>query len=187
MATNSQIVTRLADGSYRGVYCHFDGHPGGVGTVLQQHYNSQEQAERATSLGALSELGASMECPVGHSYSKPVKGYTVAFHRDRGEELLFAEAETLQGCLDAQPFGGAEYFYVWQGAWRTMSESDLTTLGMESAMGEGVGLDDVISWPCGTWCYRADLPDYSHKSDDYQVLKTDSREWQVFLELVGEP
>jgi len=46
--------------------------------------------------------------------------------------------------------------------------------------------DDVIIWPCSTWCYRTDLPEYSHKSDDYQVLKTDSREWQVFLELVGE-
>lgn len=30
--------------------------------------------------------------------------------------------------------------------------------------------DDVIVWPCGTWCYRYELAEFSHKSDDYEVL-----------------
>ena len=28
-------------------------------------------------------------------------------------------------------------------------------------------LEDVIMWPCGTWCYRYELYEYNHKSDDY--------------------
>ncbi len=29
---------------------------------------------------------------------------------------------------------------------------------------------DVMLWPDGTWCYREDLEEYSHMSDDYQVI-----------------
>lgn len=30
--------------------------------------------------------------------------------------------------------------------------------------------EDVIKWPDDTWCYRSELPEFSHKSDDYEVL-----------------
>ena len=32
------------------------------------------------------------------------------------------------------------------------------------------GPDDVILWPDDTWCYRHELAEFNHKSDDYEVL-----------------
>lgn len=117
MSATSQIIVRLQDGSYRGVYCHFDGYPSDVGKVLLEHYNSQELAELVTSMGAMSSLAASMEYPVGHSYSNPTEGYSVLYHRDRGDQFTVAESPTLQGCVDAQPYGETQFYYVWQGFW----------------------------------------------------------------------
>lgn len=30
--------------------------------------------------------------------------------------------------------------------------------------------EDLLLWPCGTWCYRHELPEMTHKSDDYEVI-----------------
>lgn len=29
--------------------------------------------------------------------------------------------------------------------------------------------EDIIEWPDGFWCYRYELHEMDHKSDDYQV------------------
>lgn len=42
--------------------------------------------------------------------------------------------------------------------------------------------DDIIVWPCGSWCYRSELQEYTHKSDDYEVLFVDSPHWLAFDE-----
>ena len=34
--------------------------------------------------------------------------------------------------------------------------------------------NDVILWPCGTWCYREELHEFGHKSDDYEVIPAGS-------------
>lgn len=41
--------------------------------------------------------------------------------------------------------------------------------------------DDVILWPDGTWCYRYQLPEYSHMSDDYRVIEFDTFEYDEFF------
>jgi len=42
--------------------------------------------------------------------------------------------------------------------------------------------EDVIAWPCGTWCFRSELPEFGHKSDDFEVLSFDSPEWHKFMD-----
>jgi len=39
--------------------------------------------------------------------------------------------------------------------------------------------EDVILWPDGTWCLRADLAGYSYMSDDYLVIAFGSPEWDA--------
>ena len=39
-------------------------------------------------------------------------------------------------------------------------------------------MDDVILWPDGAWCYRYELPEMSHKSDDYEVLHVGTERYQ---------
>ena len=34
--------------------------------------------------------------------------------------------------------------------------------------------NDVILWPCGTWCYREELHAFTHKSDDYEQIPAGS-------------
>lgn len=41
--------------------------------------------------------------------------------------------------------------------------------------------EDVLVWPDETWCYRYELSEMNHMSDDYMVLPFDSGEWILFL------
>lgn len=126
MGTRSTITARLRDGTYRTVYCHWDGYAGypGVGWMLQQHYNSQEMAEKVTSLGALSSLAPSCDAPPGHSYNTPAGGHTVAHHRDRGESWGDCKpglGATYEAAVAQE--GAQEYNYLWNGsAWQLISD-----------------------------------------------------------------
>jgi hypothetical protein len=42
--------------------------------------------------------------------------------------------------------------------------------------------EDIIKWPCGTWCYRYELHEFTHKSDDCIVHEFDSCNWHTFFE-----
>lgn len=46
--------------------------------------------------------------------------------------------------------------------------------------------DDILLWPNGSWCYRSDVQDMSHLSDDYQVLRADSEQWHEFIQMEEE-
>ena len=47
--------------------------------------------------------------------------------------------------------------------------------------------EDVILWPCDTWCYRYELAEFSHKSDDYEVLRVGSAAWGRFMQREENP
>lgn len=46
--------------------------------------------------------------------------------------------------------------------------------------------DDVILWPCGAWCLREELPEYTHKSDDYEVIYYGTVKHAKFIAEEGE-
>lgn len=85
MSTRSSITIKTADGKFRTIYCHFDGYPSGVGKTLVEHYSTQEKAEALLAGGDISILEANCDKPEGHTFEKPVEGYTVYYGRDRGE------------------------------------------------------------------------------------------------------
>lgn len=92
MSTNSVIGLR-ENGSIRAIYCHWDGYPDSVGSVLNAHYTSVSKLKKLLALGSLSSLGerlAPKEDEI-HTFEKPADGVTVAYHRDRGEELQKAK------------------------------------------------------------------------------------------------
>jgi len=64
---------------------NYDGYIGHTGRMLVEHYNDAERAKALIALGDLSFLDKSIECPDGHTFAKRVKGYTLAYGRDRGE------------------------------------------------------------------------------------------------------
>lgn len=51
--------------------------------------------------------------------------------------------------------------------------------------------EDLIVWPNGAWCFRNELEEMTHLSDDYKVLESNTPEWVEFLSVheseIGEP
>jgi hypothetical protein len=116
MSTRSLINVKCNDGKVRSIYVHFDGYA--HLETLQEHYNSQELAEQLISLGDLSALGESAGFPPeSHSYDTPVKGYCIAYGRDRGEKNTKA-AVFDDFASAAKQKAMQEFIYEWDGAWR---------------------------------------------------------------------
>lgn len=42
--------------------------------------------------------------------------------------------------------------------------------------------DDVFLWPEGTWCYRTELDEMGHMSDDHLLLRAGSPAWIRFFD-----
>ena len=42
--------------------------------------------------------------------------------------------------------------------------------------------EDIFLWCDGVWCYRYELYEMNHKSDDYEVLPFESARYLKFIE-----
>ena len=60
------------------------------------------------------------------------------------------------------------------------SSDSSSGLAADSALVGCSSPDDVIVWPCGTWCHRYELSQFYDKSDDFQVLRAGSLECLAF-------
>lgn len=87
MATRSAIIMKDGD-TYKGIYCHWDGYPSGVGEILKHHYIDTGKVRELISLGDVSSLRENVHPSSGsnHSFNDPEDNVTVAYKRDRGEE-----------------------------------------------------------------------------------------------------
>ncbi len=131
MSTNSTIAVKMSDNTYKAIYTHWDGYPEHNGYLLLNYYNSQEAAESLMGLGDLSCLDKSIECPPEHSYQNPVKGYSIAYGRDRGETKV--EASTGTTYEEARKNKGEQqYNYFWNGEkWVLIIEGEETEITYE--------------------------------------------------------
>jgi hypothetical protein len=119
MSTRSTISAKIGDNVYS-IYCHFDGYPSHHWPILTQHYNTQEAVEKLISLGDLSSLDISPDCPEGHCFDNKIKGYCVAYGRDRGEEETQAKKHLGRSGIEKQ-----EYNYYWNGeAWEWKADGE---------------------------------------------------------------
>ena len=118
MATRSRIAIENQDGTVRSIYCHFDGYPSNNGRILFEHYKTQEKVESLISLGALSSLRPEVKIPVGvhHNFENQDRNITVAYHRDRGEDLCISEHENAEDfqLSDVEEYG---YLFTAAGEW----------------------------------------------------------------------
>lgn len=87
MATNSMILKREADGTMRGIYCHYDGDLGHVGRILFNHYKDPAKVDRLIDLGYIEMLGeeVSPDPNKPHTTEAPQSGVTLAYYRDLGQ------------------------------------------------------------------------------------------------------
>ena len=110
--TPSSITAKCNDGRFRTIYCHSDGFVDHNGVILFKHYQNQQKIEDMLALGDMSYLQSSIECPKGHSFRNGVKGFSIFYGRDRGEEVKPYSSFSLITCrFDNKQ----DYNYYWDG------------------------------------------------------------------------
>lgn len=116
MGTRSQLIAKCNDGIYREIYCHWDGDS--HLEILQNHYNTQELVEELISLGSLSylDIKAKPEQDLKHTFEQPQDGVCVAYHRDRGEDLVIHEFDSIEQSNENRKKTFTQYTYYWDGA-----------------------------------------------------------------------
>lgn len=114
MSTRSSISVKIGD-IIKNIYCHYDGYPSHVGKILLEHYNSQKLAEKVVSLGDLSALYQSMDCPKWHNFDHPIKGFSIAYCRDRGCPEERTKARIFDNIQDALKNNDQDFNYFWDG------------------------------------------------------------------------
>jgi hypothetical protein len=119
MATRSRIAIEDQDGSVRSIYCHWDGYPSNNGRILLDNYKTREKVEALIALGSISSLNENVEIPEGveHNFEHQAKGITVAYHRDRGEDLSIQKHWNAESFMksDVEEYG---YLFTAAGEWR---------------------------------------------------------------------
>lgn len=100
MATRSRIAIENQNGSVTSIYCHFDGYISGVGKLLKEYYTTQAKVEALIELGDISGL-------------EMTPTSTVAYHRDRGEDLRKTSYLCVEDLFDLGFEGGIEYVYCF--------------------------------------------------------------------------
>jgi hypothetical protein len=111
MATRSRIGIQKEDGSVTSIYCHWDGYPDHNGKILLSNYTEREKVEELIALGSISSLRKNIVNTSGtHSFESPQEDVTVAYHRDRGEDL---DAGRIDASLEEfEKKDNEEYGYV---------------------------------------------------------------------------
>jgi NAD(P)H-flavin reductase len=105
MATRSRIAIENQDESVTSIYCHWDGYVSGVGEILFENYHSLK-TEQLIALGDLSSLEDTLED-------------TVAYARDRGEDLNQTTYDNVPTLFESGFNSGVEYVYCFtkDGRW----------------------------------------------------------------------
>jgi len=124
MSTRSNIaIYNRETGRIKKVYCHSDGYFEWNGAILLRYYNTPELAQALVDLGDLSCVYKRLS-PIGlHTFDNSEEGVTIAYHRDRDEDLNFEDSyvgdfeigngKTIERILDQ------EYLYVYDLATKT--------------------------------------------------------------------
>lgn len=137
MSTNSLIFQEQQDGTLKGIYCHYDGYLQYNGIILSESYSDPKKVAKLLELGNLSSLGEELEASeavrlYGNYYyiseafealsveeqerlkNEAQSGkYTIAYHRDRGEELRPLKTITLEEQKNGENHFSDHYEYIY--------------------------------------------------------------------------
>lgn len=122
MSTRSRIAIENEDGTYESIYCHSDGYPDGVGKKLKSEYTRVTKIRGLIALGDISYLGDVLGTK--QNFDKPNYQWTLAYHRDIGEEWKDVKPKKHQHYNDLLGYTrttDAEYLYVFEdGNWKVI-------------------------------------------------------------------
>jgi hypothetical protein len=116
MATRSKIAIENADGTVSAIYCHWDGYPQHNGMMLAENYTNREKVQQLIDLGSISSLREYVFPEGEHSFERPESATTIAYHRDRGEDLVIEQYSSVDEYLkgDLEEYG---YLFTADDEW----------------------------------------------------------------------
>ena len=112
MSTSSFIGIKRPSGYIKGIYCHHDGYPEYVGTILTYKYRNITKIEKLLALGDISILGEYIEPKnknVPHTVMNYQKKTVVAYNRDGNEDLVIRKNLRFEDIINMQ----VDYIYLW--------------------------------------------------------------------------
>ena len=116
MGTRSYIG-KVINGRVHSIYCHWDGYPEGVGSVLLQHYDS-EKVDALLELGGISALQETVE-------ESAVKAYHEDVNVDIREDYFSNDGDY-----------GIEYSYLLEdGVWKVYDHHKCKEYDLASLLG----------------------------------------------------
>jgi NAD(P)H-flavin reductase len=124
MATRSKIAIENQDGTVTSIYCHWDGHVETNGKILFENYHLTK-TEQLIALGDISSLDKSIED-------------TIAYHRDRGEDLNQTTYEDVEQLYTQGFNNGIEYIYCLTKSGQWLVSDDGPVMELERAIEEGL-------------------------------------------------
>lgn len=111
MGCRASLYAKIGD-KVHALYLHWEGHPDHVMPILTECYNDQSKVHVLFALGDLSYLDRSCERPPEGSRLGQIAGYTIAYGRDKGEEIRIRSYPDLTEARDHENHG---YEYSWDG------------------------------------------------------------------------
>jgi hypothetical protein len=112
MATRSNIAYRTPEGRIISVYCHWDGYVSNNGKILVENYTDMDKIVQLISLGSISSLKQEIgERQDFNDRSTCKDEWTLAYHRDRGEQLVVNTYNDIPSWIADME----EYAYLWNG------------------------------------------------------------------------
>jgi hypothetical protein len=127
MSTRSAIILKLDNGTYQGIYSHWDGYTSHNGRILFDHYKTYDKVKELVDLGSISVLAPEVKpSTASHTFKSPEEGVVVAYHRDRGESWDTVEpiyGKTIQSVESKIYHNG--FVYVFENGKWTVNNQDL--------------------------------------------------------------
>lgn len=189
MSTRSRIAIKQKDNTYKSVYCHSDGYPSYNGVILQNCYNDPVKLNMLINLGDLSSLGERVipEINEVHTFGNSQRHTTVAYHRDRNEDIHFRTDKTLDDLVKFTCESDQEYLYVydnkkWIFAKVDFKQHDLVEFeDLEQHIKsnnlqevESVSIEDEIA--SNVVCYAKDFDQYDfndqYRNEEEAIIQT---------------
>jgi hypothetical protein len=124
MSTRSYISKKQPDNTYKAIYCHFDGYLEGVGETLVDSFANGSKVDELLKLGSLSSLGSNIISPNDFNTPNPDQNVTMAYHRDRGDDLEINEFSNLETMLDYFDKSWGDYLYLFENVWLVKNDDN---------------------------------------------------------------
>lgn len=172
MSTRSNIVMKQKDGIYKSIYCHNDSDLEHNGVLLYYHYSDPIKVELLTSLGDISLLEENVfpDTTKEHNFDNRQDFVTIAYHRDRGEDLRIEVFNSKEKLLDNFSKSNLNYLYLFEdNKWYVIDkEKNLNLEPLE----DNLLKENLIDNPSVPYSYEdelaVELMNYSKDFDSYE-------------------